>query len=97
MGLGWTPHDTNPRWSFDFDDFAAAGAVAGFAAFRMTKNVYVLSHSVPLTPTLRSLSRFLLRRTAMLPGKIARTGPRMLISQARRLAKRVWFAVVTDR
>ena len=97
VGLGWTPDDTNPRWSFDFDDFAAAGAVAGLAAFRMTKNVYVLSHSVPQAPTLRSLSRFLLRRTAILPGKIARTGPRMLISQARKLAKWVWFALVTDR
>lgn len=97
QGLEWVPDDTNPRWSFDFDDLAAAGAAAGFSAFQANRNVYVLSRSPPPAPDMRSRARYLLRRTAMLPGQIARNGLRVLAGQARGLAKWARFAVVSNR
>jgi hypothetical protein len=87
LGLGWVPDDTNPRWSFDFDDLAAVGAAAGLSAFRMNRSVYVLARSAPAAPDVRSLSINLLRRTGMLPAQIARNGPRMLERHARKWIK----------
>jgi hypothetical protein len=78
LGLRWVPAETNPRWSFDFDDLAAVAAVAGFSAFRMNRSVYVLSRSAPAEPGLLSLSRHVSRRARMLPGQIARNAPQRL-------------------
>jgi len=77
-GLKWVPDVTNPRWSFDFDDLATAAAVAGFSAFRMNRNTYVLSRAAPRRPDWLSLSRYALRRARMLPGQVARNGPQRL-------------------
>ncbi len=86
LGLGWVPDDTNPHWSFDFDDLAAAGAAAGLSAFRMNRSVYVLSRSPPPAPGVRPRAADLLRRAAMLPGQIVRNGPRGLARHVRN-----WF------
>ena len=51
-GLGWIPDESHRRWSFDFDDLAAVASAAGFTAFRVTRDVYVLSRSEP--PAVRS-------------------------------------------
>ena len=91
QGLGWVPDDTNPRWTFAFDDLAAVAAAAGLSAFKMTRNVYVLARSAPPAPGVRALSANWLRRAGMLPGKIARNGPRALARHGRRLAKWVWY------
>lgn len=72
QGLEWVPEDSNPRWGFSFDDLAAAAAVAGFSAFRVNRNVYVVSRSAPPSPTLRSLARHALHRLEALCGKVAR-------------------------
>ena len=78
-GLGWIPPDqSNPRWRFDFEDLAAVASVAGLAAFRVNRNVYVLSRLEPPVPTIGSISRNMARRAAILPGKIVRSGPRKL-------------------
>jgi hypothetical protein len=89
LGLGWVPEGSNRRWSFDFDDLAAAAAAAGLAAFQVTRHVYVLSRSSPPVPSLRSRLANVLRRTRMLPGKIVRSGPRALTRRARSLARSV--------
>ncbi len=78
LGLRWVPVESNRRWSFNFDDLAAAAAAAGFSAFRMNRSVYVLSQSAPAAPSLLALSRHVLRRAWMLPGQIARNGPQRL-------------------
>jgi hypothetical protein len=84
-GLGWIPPDqSNPRWRFDFEDLAAVASVAGLAAFRVNRNVYVLSRTAPPVPTVGSVSRHIARRGAMLPGKIVRSGPRKLAQTFRR-------------
>ena len=87
QGLEWVPAGANARWSFDFDDLAAVGAVAGFASFRMNRSVYVLSRSTPPAPDLRSLSRHWLRRAGMLPGRIVRASRRTVARIARKLFK----------
>jgi hypothetical protein len=87
QGLGWIPDDTNPRWSFDFDDLKSVGATAGFSAYRANRRVYVLSRSAPPSPSLASLSRHLLRRAGRLPGQIARYGTRLLGRALRKLIK----------
>lgn len=84
-GLAWVPEDSNPRWSFDFDDLAAVAAAAHFLAFRMNRNTFVLSRSKPPAPRWAALCRYLLRRARMLPGQIIRNGPRI----ARQSIKRV--------
>lgn len=90
QGLEWVPDVTNPRWSFDFDDLAAVAAAAGLSAFPVNRTVYVLSRSTPSRPDLFSLSRHVARRAGMLPGQIARNGPRLLVRISRRLAKSLW-------
>ena len=87
QGLEWVPADTNARWSFDFDDLAAIGAVAGLLAFRMSRNVYVLSRSTPLAPDLPSRSRHIARHVGMLPGRVIRNGPRKIARLARKSIK----------
>jgi hypothetical protein len=87
VGVRWVPDDANPRWSFDFDDLAAVGAVVGLAAFRMNRSVYVLSRSVPPAPGLFSRSRHLARHVWSLPGKIGRAGPRGLARAARKVTR----------
>jgi hypothetical protein len=86
LGLGWVPDGSSPRWSFDFDDLAAAGAAAGLSAFRVSRSVYVLSQSAPKAPDMLSRSKSLLRRAAALPGQVARSGPRGLARHVRN-----WF------
>lgn len=50
VGLGWAHiPEGNPRWAFDFEDLAAAGAAVGLTASRVDRNVYVLSRK-PLEP-----------------------------------------------
>jgi len=87
LGLGWVPDETNPRWRFDFDDLAAVGTVAGLSAFRMSRNIYVLSRSAPLAPDLSSRSRHIARHVSMLPGRIIRNGPRKIARLARESIK----------
>jgi len=87
QGLEWIPAGANARWSFDFDDLAAIGAVTGLLAFRMSRNVYVLSRSAPLAPDLSSRSRHIARHVSMLPGRIMRNGPRKIATLARESIK----------
>lgn len=87
IGLRWIPDDTHPRWSFDFDDLAAAAAAAGLSAYRMNRNVYVLTRAAPPVPSLRSRARHWLRRAGRLPGRIVRNGPRRLARIAYRFVK----------
>ena len=87
QGLEWIPAGANARWSFDFDDLAAIGAVTGLLAFRMSRNVYVLSRSAPLAPDLSSRSRHIVRHVSMLPGRIIRNGPRKIATLARESIK----------
>ena len=94
QGLGWVPDDSNRRWNFDFDDLAAVGAVAGLLAFRMSRNVYVLSRSTPLAPELSSRSRHIVRRIVLLPARIVRAGPRSFARIARKSIKWVLMASV---
>jgi len=85
-GLAWIPPDqSNPRWSFDFEDLAAVASTARLAAFRVNRNVYVLARSAPPVPTVGSLSRHMGRRAAMMPGKILRNGPNKLARISRRV------------
>jgi len=86
QGLQWVPEANVPRWGFDLADLTAVAAVAGFSVFPMTKSIYVLGHSAPPPPGLRSRSANLLRRAAGLPGKVVRNGPRELV---RRVAARI--------
>jgi hypothetical protein len=86
LGLGWVPDDNSPRWSFDFDDLAAAAAAVGLAAFRMNRSVYVLSRTPPPTPGVRSRAACLLRQVVSLPGQIVRSGPRGMARHVRN-----WF------
>jgi hypothetical protein len=92
-GLAWVPPESNRRWSFDFDDLAAVASAAGLAAFRVNRSVYVLSRAAPPTPTIGSFSRHMARRAAMLPGKIARNGPRRLARVSRKAVK--WLMMST--
>jgi len=85
IGLRWVPDETNPRWSFDFEDLAAAAAVAGFTAFRANRNVYVLARSSPTAPRAASRLRYWARRAVMLPGQVARNGPRLLARSIKRV------------
>ena len=88
QGLHWVPDVTNPGWSFDFDDLAAVSTVAGFSAFRMSRNVYVLSRSAPPPPDWLSISKYALRRAWMLPGQIARNGPQRLARIVRKSVRK---------
>lgn len=83
-GLAWFPEDSSPRWGFSFDDLAAVAQVAGFSAYRANRNVYVLSRSPPPKPTLRSLSKHVLRRAASLSGRATRKLLRMTRGATRR-------------
>jgi hypothetical protein len=94
QGLGWVPDGSDFRWSFDFDDLAAAAAIAGLSAFRANRSVYVLSRSVPPRPRIGSLSRHMLRRAIMLPNQLVRKGPRGLARIARRFAKSALVSTV---
>lgn len=78
LGLGWVPDDSNPRWSFNFDDLAAAGAAAGLSAYRMNRSVYVLSRTPPRAADFASSARHIARRIASLPRHIARAGKRTI-------------------
>jgi hypothetical protein len=85
IGLRWIPDDANPRWSFNFEDLAAAAAVVGLAAFRANRNVYVLARSIPTAPGAGSRLRYWARRALMLPDQVARNGPRLLARAIRRV------------
>lgn len=52
VGLGWIPDlaECNPRWSFDFQDLECAANAVGLKAFRIDRNVYVLSRTEPARP-----------------------------------------------
>jgi hypothetical protein len=88
IGLRWVPDDANRRWSFDFDDFAAAGAIVGFTATPANKNIFVLSRGDPRTPGISSRLRYWGRRAVLLPGQMARNGPRLLKRAIWRATKR---------
>jgi hypothetical protein len=94
QGLKWVPDDHNPRWSFDFDDLAAVAAAAGFSAFRANSKVYVLSRTRPACPGSLPVLRHLLRRARMLPGQVARSGPRKVERIARKSMKWVLLSTV---
>lgn len=72
QGLEWVPEDSNPRWSFSFDDLAAVAAVEDLSAYSFDANVFVLSRSAPQPPTIRALARHGLRRIRTLSSKVAR-------------------------
>lgn len=93
QGLEWVPEDSNPRWSFSFEDLEAVAAVAGFSAFRVNRNVFVLARSAPQAPRIASLARHWGRTARALPGRAVRHGPRMISSTARKLVKSVLLAV----
>jgi hypothetical protein len=88
IGLRWVPDDANRRWSFNFEDLAAAAEIVGLTATRANKNVYVLSHGTISAPGIRSRSRHWARRLVLLPGQIARNGPRLLNRAIRRVTQR---------
>ena len=88
QGLEWVPHGNPARWGFDLDDLRAVGAVGGFSVFPMTNSIYVLARSAPPPPGARSIWANRLRRTALLPGKIVRNGPRTLARRVRSWATR---------
>jgi hypothetical protein len=94
QGLGWVPDDSNPRWSFDFDDLAAAAATVGFSAYRVNRTIYVLSRRPPPAPDFIPLSRHLWRRARKLPGQIVRHGPRVAAQVSRRLLKPVLVSLI---
>lgn len=94
LGLGWVPDDSNPRWSFDFEDLAAVAPLAGFTANRMTRSVYVLSRIPPQPPKFQSILRYRLRRARMLPARILLAGPPRIAQISRQVAKRVLLATV---
>jgi hypothetical protein len=56
--------------------------------------VYVLSQTAPPAPDAISLSRHIIRRARMLPGKIIRNGPRALARIGRRSVKWVLLSTV---
>jgi hypothetical protein len=93
-GLQWVPDDSSPRWSFDFDDLAAAGAIAGFSAFKATKYVYVLSRSKPPAADTSALFRHALRRTSVFPGKLVKSGPRVVVRLCRKSLKWLIYSTV---
>jgi hypothetical protein len=69
QGLGWvvSAPDANPRWSFDFDDWAALGAAFGLPAARLTDDIYALGSCAHLRPhRRRSVPRRILNRLARL-------------------------------
>jgi hypothetical protein len=86
-GLSWVPDGQNPRWRFSFNDLAAAGAAAGLYALRTNNEVCILAQSAIRKPGFRALSRYALRRTIALPGKIVRKGPRAVARLLRKLMK----------
>jgi hypothetical protein len=55
-GLGWVPAPIHPRWRFDFDDLAAAAAVAGLRTYRVHANIIVMARRQPPKPGLVALS-----------------------------------------
>jgi len=71
QGLEWIPEDSNPRWSFSFDDLAAVATIVGLSAYRANSTVYVMSRSAPHSPKLIPLSRHWLRRATTLARRIA--------------------------
>lgn len=93
-GLGWVPDVSDPRWGFDFEDLAAVGAAAGFLAFRVTRNVYVLSRSRPPAAGFMPLLRHQLRSARRLPGRIIRNGPARIRRMSRKLVKDVLIATI---
>lgn len=93
QGLGWVPDDSNPRWSFDFDDLAAVGAAAGLSAFKATRKVYVLSRSRPRSPGYLEVSRHLFRRAKTFPRKMIKGGPREIARLCRKSLK--WLLLST--
>jgi len=94
QGLAWVPDDSDPRWSFSFEDLAAVAAAAGFTARRMTRRVCVLWRSAPPAPGIGSLCRHLLRRGRILPGQVLRSGPRRVRQASRRFLKRLLLSTI---
>lgn len=94
QGLSWVPENTNPRWSFDFEDLAAVAEIAGASAFVANRKVYVLSRSAPGAPGIPALSRHLWRRMKKLPGQIVRHGPRLVATHLRRSIKRLLLSTI---
>ncbi len=87
QGLGWVPNETNPRWSFDFNDLTAAAETAGFSVYRMSSHTYVVARALPQRPDGLSLAQHWLRRGRRLPGQIARHGPGRINRALRRAVK----------
>lgn len=83
-GLEWVPEESNPRWSFSFDDLAAVARLAGLSAYRVDRSVFVLSRDRPRPAELLSVARHKLRRLSSAPARIVKFGP----GKARRLFHR---------
>lgn len=87
IGLRWIPDGASRQWSFDFDDLAAVASVAGFSAFRINRNVYVIARQRPPVPGYAAFGRHLWRRTKAMPGQIARLNLRDVRRAVRGMAK----------
>jgi len=92
-GIRWVPDDSNPRWSFDFDDLEAVSAAAGLSAFKATRKVYILSRSRPRPPSYLEVSKHLLRRAKQFPRKLVWSGPREVIRRCRKSMR--WLLLST--
>jgi len=64
VGLAWIPEGAHARWSFDFADLQAVASVAGFEAWKLDKDTYVLCRGAPPRPALGSRLRGSVRRIA---------------------------------
>jgi hypothetical protein len=69
VGLAWTDlPGGSPRWSFSFDDLAAAGGIVGLQASRLDRNLYALANRrlarLPAGARLKLLARDIRHRAA---------------------------------
>lgn len=70
VGLAWVASDRDARWSFDFEDLAAAAAAAGFSTYQATRNIYVVTRGQPPRSRLLPSLRHSLRQASSFPRKL---------------------------
>lgn len=82
-GLAWIPRGTNPRWSFNLNDLAALASVAGFDAWRINRNTWVLCHGRPGHPALGPRLRASIRRMHRFAKRVVHGSHRRITSVLR--------------